>query len=317
MNNDPRSPIQKQFSTDAAPDPQFMREFQEAINSWAEATSAGKTQEAHNVAMQVLLMAGEEALKNPSSSLLLQQEADDLEHKGDWLGAETVRRKVLALEEASGDFGTKAQLDLCQLLRVVGRSDESWQFAVAATASARRTEMFPLIYMALENEARCALDRVNFPRASAAASEAVRIIEPGKMFELMRASALTTLARCLLAANDSAGAELQLLLAWELLEERSSDGMLLPGPIRALANWWEVKSQIEERRGDLGGALAAITRAIEFRRLCEGPYALFALSRTLKRLGEISKAVGDSVGEELVLSEAKCIREGLKLFPNK
>ena len=291
-----------------------MKEFQEVIGSWAEATSAGKTQEANAAAMQALLMAGEEALKNPTPSLLLKQEADDLESKGDWSGAEAVRRKILALEESAGDFGAKAQLDLCQLLRVVGRSDEAWQFALAATASARRTEMFPLIYMALENEARCALDRATLPEALAAASEAVQVIEPGKLSELMRASALTTLARCLLAANDSAGAELQLLNGWELLKERSNDSMRLPGPIRALANWWEVKSQLEERQGDLGGALAAITRAIEFHRMCEGPYALFALARALDRLGEISRATDDLAGEELVLKEAKGIREDLKLF---
>jgi hypothetical protein len=246
--------------------------------------------------------------------LLLQQEADDLERKGDWSGAEAARRKVLALEETAGDFGTKAQLDLCRLLSLVGCGDEAWQFAVAATASARRTEVFPLIYMALENEARCALDRATLPEALAAASEAVQVIEPGKPSELMRASALTTLARCLLAANDSAGAEMQLLMSWELLKARSSDSMLLPGPIRALANWWEVKCQLEERQGDLGGALAAITRAIEFRRQLDGPYALVALARALDRLGEISRATGDSGGEDLVLKESKRIREDLKLL---
>jgi len=293
-----------------------MKEFEKVIGSWAEATSAGKTQEANTVAMQVWLMAAEEALKNPTPSLLLQQEADDLEHKGDWSGAEEVRRKILVLDEACGDFGAKAKLDLCRLLRVVGREDEAWQFAVAATASARRADMFPLVYMALENEARCALDRATLPEALAAASEAVQVIEPGKLSELMRASALITLARCLLAANDSAGAELQLLLSWELLKERSSDGMLLPGPIRALANWWEVKSQRAERQGDLGGARAAIARTIEFRRMNQGPYGFWALARALERLGEISRATGDFAGEELVLSEAQSIRKDLKLVPN-
>ena len=87
-----------------------MKEFQKIIGSWAEATSAGKTQDAHNAAIQVLIMAAEHALKNPTPSLLLQQEADDLEHKGDWSGAEEVRRKILVLDEACGDFGAKAQL---------------------------------------------------------------------------------------------------------------------------------------------------------------------------------------------------------------
>jgi hypothetical protein len=91
---------------------------------------------------------------------------------------------------------------------------------------------------------------------------------------------------------------------------------LLPGPIRALANWWEVKSQLEERQGDLGGARAAITLSIEFRRMRAGPYGLWALARTLERLGEISRATGDFAGEELALKEAKSIRNDLRLSPD-
>ena len=132
----------------------------------------------------------------------------------------------------------------------------------------------------------------------------------------MRGSALTTLARCLLAANDSAGAELQLLNGWELLKERSNDRMLLPGPIRALANWWEVKSQLEERQGDLDEARAAITRAIEFRRQLDGPFARVALAKTLERLGVLASATGDLAGEQLALREAKCIRNDLRLSPD-
>jgi len=289
------------------------------IGSWAEATSAGNTQEAQNAAIMAYRMAEAQALNNPTPSLLLKQEAGDLESKGDWSGAEAVYRKVLALEESTGNFGSIAQahLDLCQLLRLLGRSAEAGQLAVAATASARRTEIFPLIYVTLENEARCALERGALPEARVAAAEALQILEPGKLYELMRARALTTLARCLLATNDSAGAELHLLLAWELLKSHASASLLLPGPTSALANWWEVKSRLEERQGNLPGALAALTHAIEFRRLLGGPYALGALARTLERLGAISRATGDFAGQELVLREAKCIRDGLKLSPNQ
>jgi hypothetical protein len=73
-----------------------------------------KPEEVQNAAMQALLMAGEEALKNPTPSLLLKQEAGDCEDKGDWAGAEAACRKVVALEESLGNFGmiAKAYMDL-------------------------------------------------------------------------------------------------------------------------------------------------------------------------------------------------------------
>ncbi len=293
-----------------------MKGLQEAVGAWAGATEAGKTQEAHAAAMQVLLMAGVEALKHPTPSLLLKQEADDLESQGDWAAAETVRRKILALEEPAGSFGlAKAQMDLSQLLRLVGRLDEAWQLAVAATALARRTELFPLVFMALANEAHCALDQGASPEALVAASEAVQVIEPGKLHEHMRARALTLHARCLLANHDAAGADLHLRLSRELLQPHAGDSML-PGTVGIFANWWEVKSGLAERQGDLEGALAAITRAIEFRRLREGPYALFALARALEELGRFSKATSDFAGEKHALTEAMSIRKDLKLAPS-
>ncbi len=291
-----------------------MKEFEKVIMSYAEAASAGKTEEAHSAALQALIMAGAEALKNPTPALLLREEADDLESKGDWSGAEAVRRKVLALEASSGNLGiaVKAQMELCRLLRSVGRSDEACELASVATDSARRTGIFPLLVMALENEIFCVLDRGDFPKALAAASEAVQVIEPGKLYDQTRAKALTARARCWLANDSLASAETDLASGWELLQAQSGS-CIMPGPIHTLANWWEVRSQFEERQGNLQSAKEAMKRAIEYRRQLQGPYALLVLARALDGFAKISRADGDLSGEEQALNEAKSIREGLHL----
>jgi len=312
MNIDPKNPGEQQAPPQDAAGPPFQEQFQKVIGSWAEATSAGKGEEANAAAMQALMMAAEEAVKNPTPSLLLKQKADDLETQRDWSGAETVRREVLAVEEASGNPGlvAKAQMDLCRLLRFLGRADEAWQFACAATASARRTEILPVLVMALETEAFCALDRGDSARALAAASEAVQFIEPGKVHDGMRAKALATRARCLLANDDSPGAESDLAACWELIQARPHS-LTMPGPILTLANWWEVKSQLEERRGNLEGAREALDRAIAQRRQMQSPFALLALARALEKLGELSRAAKDPAGAERALDEAKSIRKDL------
>jgi tetratricopeptide (TPR) repeat protein len=312
LMEDSRPSTNPQDRSGAAGDPPFMKKFEELIGSWAEATSEGKTEEAYAAAMQALIMAGEDALRNPTPELLLKQEADDLEHMGNWAEAEAVRRKVLSLEETSGNFGliAKAQMDLCRVLRVVGRGEEASQFASAATASARRADIFPVLVMALECEAWCALDRGDSPKALAAASEAMQVFEPGKLFDQMRAKALTNRARCLLANNDSAGAETDLAASWELLQAHAGS-RVMPGPILTLANWWEVKSQLEERQGKLESAREAIARAVEYRRRGESPYALFTLARALQKLGEISRAAGDLAGGDQAFNEAKSIRQRL------
>ena len=293
-----------------------MEEFQKAIVSWKEATSAGKSEEAQTAAMQALNLVAEESLRNPSPSLLLRQEADNLELKCRWSEAEAVRRKVLALEDTTGNFGliAKAQIDLCNLLRLVSRLEEATQLACAATDSARRTGIFPVVVMALRCEVRCSLERGDSTRALAAAEEALNLIEPGNLYDSMRAKALTTRARCLLANNDPTAAGVDLAASWELLQAQSGDWMMnMPGPIWAMASWWEVKSQLERRQGNLDDAREAITRAIDYHRRNDGPYALLALAQALEALGEISKAADDLADEERALDEAKSIRVNLQL----
>ncbi len=314
VSGDDNNPGKLQVPSDDAPDSAFMKKFEEALGTWAEATEADNAEDAQAAAMELLALTADLQLKNPSPDVRLMNEADDLECEGGWGEAEAVRRKVLALEESSGNFGmiAKAQMDLCRSLLQVGRGEEAWQLAGAATVSARRINISLLIVMALLNEAFCALAMEDPGRALAAASEAVQLIEPVKLQANMRAKALTARARCLLATGDPAGAEEDLASAWELLPANPGL-MMMPGPIWTLANGWEAKSRLEHRLGNDFRAREAITLAIEHRRHAEGAHALLALARSLELLGEISRAGGDLAAEEQALHEAKSIREGLHI----
>jgi hypothetical protein len=314
MSNDLNGPDRNEPVPGTAPNPAFMKEFEQTIQSYAKAVSDDRPEDAQNAALQALLMAGEEALRNPTPSLRLKEEVGQCEERGDWADAETACRKVLALEESSGKWGmiAKAEMDLYRLLRLLGRLNEAWEFACRATTSARRTEIFPVLVMALECQVRCALDRGDTAGALTAASEAVQIIEPGELYDQMRARALAARARCSLASGELAAAESDLASSWALLQTRSGTAVL-PGPILTLANWWEVKSELEEQRGSPESAREAMTKAIEYLRQLHGPYALFAVARALTRLSTLLNQAGDSFEAERAADEATAIRRDLRL----
>lgn len=314
MSGDDNSPGKLQVPSDDAPDSSFMKKFEEALGGWAEATKADNAEDAQAAAMQVLARAAEQQFKNPRPDVQLMNEADDLESKGDWAEAEAVRRKVLALEEEAGNFGmmAKAQMDLCRLLRQVGRGEEARRFANAATASARRTKIKLVMVRALLNEAFCALAMKDPASAFAAASKAVELVEPGKLQATTLARALTVRAKCRLASGDPAGAEADLASAWDLLPTNPAS-IIPPGPNWTLASWWEVKCRLEQSLGKDFRAREAISLAIGHHRESEGPHALLALAKALDTLGEICRAAGDVSAEEEALHEAKSIREGLHL----
>lgn len=291
-----------------------MKELESLIKAWTDATSAGNTDEANVKAMEVLCFAAEEALKNPTPLLRLQQEADELESQGNWTDAEAVRRNILTLQQTSENPAilAKAQMDLCGLLRLLNRPEEAARFASAATCAVRPLDIFPLLVLALECESWCALKQGDCSRALALTSEAVGLIEPGKLHDTMRARALTHRARCLVACGDMPGAESDLAASWELIQAGAATPML-PGPIAILANWWEVKGQIEQRQARLASAQVALMRSVEYRRKLENPHASVALVRTLFLLSEVSRAAGDSEAADKALNEARSIRNSLHL----
>jgi hypothetical protein len=69
----------------------------------------------------------------------------------------------------------------------------------------------------LEQQAGCALARSNFAAALDAASEAVAAIEPGRVFDKLRAGAWVARARCRMACGDWSGGESDLAASQALL----------------------------------------------------------------------------------------------------
>jgi tetratricopeptide (TPR) repeat protein len=317
MSDNAEDRIKSELRSRETLDPQFMKEFEKAVQSYGEAVSGERPEEAQNAAMQALFLAGQEALRNPTPSLLLKEKARNCEERGDWVGAEAAYREVLTLEESGGHSGmiAKAHMDLSRLLRSLGRLEEAWQFACQATVEARGTAIFPVLVMALTNESLCALDRQDYARALAAVSEAMQVIEPSKVYDLMRAKTQITRTRCLLVASDLAAADAALALSWETLKKQPAS-RLMQGLTQAHANWWEVKSQLEEQRGNVSGARDAMAKAIEHLRQLQGPYALFALAKALGRASALANLAGESPTAERDASEANGILRDLHLPPD-
>ena len=298
-----------------APDaPEFVKQFEEAIASYARAVEAGHTEQAEAAALHAMTLAAGEAERNPTPSLQLKREAAECENRRDWVGAEAAYRKVLPLEEATGNFGllAKPQMDLAGLLRCLGRVDEAWDFALAATDSARRCDLFPVLVMALECQASCALAKNDPATALAAASEAVQLIEPGKLYDHMRARVLVRRARCLLAVADLPAAETDLAASWKLLHDSKAPGSF-PGPKFTLSLWWEVKSRVLEKQGNLQDACEAIRHCAELRRQLQSPNVTFALVETLERLARLSSSSGATAEAESAQAEAEALRAYLRL----
>jgi tetratricopeptide (TPR) repeat protein len=188
--------------------------------------------------------------------------------------------------------------------------------AASATAAARQAEMFPILVLALENEISCALARQEPQAALTAAIEMVQVIEPGKLYDSMRARALTSHARCLAATGDLAEAESRLAASWDLLQA-SGICQNLPGPIFALANWWEVKSQVLEQQGKIEDAREALTHSINYRRQNDSPYAVFLLIRTQEKSAALSQRAGDLTQAERAAAEANSLWKDLRLAVRK
>jgi tetratricopeptide (TPR) repeat protein len=285
-----------------------MKQFQQAIEAYGAAVESGKTDEAGDAAMNAFMLASMEAMNRPTPSLELALKAQDCENAGEWEGAESAHRARLALEEKTGNNGliTKPNLDLSLLFQLLGKRENAWTFAQAATASARRAGISILTAMALDNEAGCALDRGEAGRAMESVEEALRILEPDKITVQSRARALTMRARCHVAAGRLPEAEADLKSAWELIEA-PAPLRFAAGPVMLRARWWETKAGLLERKGELAEAVTAQRRGVEERRLG----AERTLSGSLHPKAVIAKSLEtlsvllQRAGEEKAATEAR------------
>jgi tetratricopeptide (TPR) repeat protein len=300
----------------SAPPEGFLR----AIEAYRDGATTNNKQQMEAAALNALLLAAEAAQKNPSPSILLKQEAAECETRGDWAGAETCRRKVLAAEEATGKAAlvSKAHQDLSRLFLLLGDLEQAAASAQAATAAARQADLFPVLVMALENEVVCALRRSDSAAALEAAETAVKVVKDELIFDGLRAGALVTRARCRLAAGDLVGAESDLASSRSVLVEQEISP-LFAGAKSRTARWWEVTAALRTQQRDLHGACEACAETVKIHRhvaslpQASGPYPLAALARALERLGEALNAAGKSEGGQAEKTEARRIWSELGL----
>src|SRR5947207_807296 len=107
----------------------------------------------------------------PPPDLVLKEKAAECEAKADWQGAEARYREVLALIGSTGKAHqlSKAHYDLSRLYLLLGDVQKADACGRLATAAAREAGVFPLLVMALENQAWCSLRSLDYPGAVAAA----------------------------------------------------------------------------------------------------------------------------------------------------
>ena len=306
-------------------DPAFTAEFTKAVEAYGKAASAGQTEQAEAAALQMLSLAGEEAEHNPSPELLLTEQARVCEERGAWGDAEALYRKLLAMAGASDEAShTKhgqifqAHRHLCNLFLLLGEYAKAGESAAAALVAARAAELSPLLIWALDLNAYCALRLQDRPSALAMAAEAVRTVEPGPLYDTLRAGAWVSRARCRVLAGDDDLAEQDLLASQPILFGKGLFDMAAGLHSRA-ASWWEVRASLCERRGDWSDALEAWTRAVECRRHVaslphvQSPHTLAALARTLLRLGAALREHGDEQEAGRILTEGSNIWQELGL----
>jgi hypothetical protein len=108
-----------------------------------------------------------------------------------WRGREYTYRELIALQEQTGKPGqtTKPFMDLSRLFYLLGRWEEACACAQAATESARGSDISTLLAMAADNQAACSMPQGKPEQGLAAAEEALRVIDPGKMGDLIVTSA--------------------------------------------------------------------------------------------------------------------------------
>jgi tetratricopeptide (TPR) repeat protein len=292
------------------------------FSEYSEALEEGRTTDAENVAVEVLALASRHVADQPSPDLALRTEATRSEDEADWAGAEKAYRQILALPEAASNHFLRyhAHADLSALYGLLGRSHEALEEARAGTAAARCEELRPLLGMALEAQACCALRSKQTAEARAAVQEILDKSQAAATENLQRARALVLRAACSVASSDWPAAVADLKASWNLLEPQASS-TLLAGVHSAVARWWAVTARLRLTRGDMKGAAAAWQEAVERRRhvttlpQLEGPYPRNALAQMLHVLGRALMAVGDSAGAEHAFTESRAIRQAIGLSP--
>lgn len=304
---------------DPSDDSTSLQEAGALLEAYREAMQQGHHEQAEAFAIQVLAFASEQVGKEPSQDLLLAEEAHQWEAEGQWGKAEAAYRQALALAEAEGSpmMEYNAHDDLSGLYSFLGQEERAFAEAEAAAKAARRVKMVPLLSMALDGQARCALSIGNPSLALSLMNELLALLpKKDRMKDLSRARALTLRARCYVEIGQWEQVQADLEAAWPLLEPLSGS-VMMAGVQSGLANWWSVTATLRHRQGDFAGAAEAMREAVTYRRRVsqapqlEGPYKFSHLANSLHKLGLALLAIEDVKGAEAAFQECRAIRQAI------
>ena len=291
-------------------------EFERLLKAFHSAQERGDFEQAESIGVQCLVFASEEAERNPTESLRLVQEAHEHEDAARWEQAEAAHRRALALAQAEGNEAMifKAHDDLRSLYAICGTADKALQEARAVLEAARKTDMAPLLLMALGGLFQCHVMKGDMTSAAATAEEAVQITPAEKMYDGQRARALLMRARCRLEQGQVSQAEHDLEVAWRILAPQAKAAMLA-GVQGSLAVWWEITARIRTQSKDFAAAAQAMGQAVEFRRTVsqlpqlEGPHKQYALARVLQDYSVALLAEGKVEAVTAAFNESRNIQQ--------
>lgn len=291
-------------------------QFTRLLEDFHAAQERGDFERAESIGIQCLAFAAEEAAKNPSEDLRLVMEAREHEDAARWEQAEAAHRRALALAEAAGHEGKKfkAHDDLSSLFAIRGMADKALQEAQAALEAARKSEITPLLSVALSGLFECLLTKGDMMSAAATAEEAIQVTPVGKMFDVLRARALLMRARCRVELGQVSQAEQDLEVAWRILAPQAKATMF-SGIQSRLAVWWEITARIRTQAKDFAAAAQATGKAVEFRRLVSqlpqlaGPHKHHALAKALQEYSVALLAAGEVEAATEAFDESREIQQ--------
>lgn len=302
--------------------PEEAARFAGLIGIYEDALRENRTEDAENAMLEILELAAEWADNDHSPEIRLKEEATHCENRGDWEGAEAAYRRMVALADAGPHplQQCRDRYELAVFLTLVGRNEEALREAQVAAAFARQVDLRPLIAMALECVANCALAVGRIEEARRAAEESLTCLGTDPLFSLQRARGLILRARCAVASNVETAAESDLDEAWQILAPLSNSWIMAAGR-GGLAAWWSCTARLRQRQGDREGAEAAAGAAVErWRRLgglphLEGVYVRNALAQSLHFHGQTLADAGLPYQAEEAFAESRDIRKALRLPP--
>lgn len=291
------------------------------LGAYTDALEAGRMEDAEAAVMEFLALAAQ-IPDEPTPESVLLDEAGRCEANADWAGAEAAYRWMLerARENANDTTQFRAHSQLAMLHGLLGRHEAALEEARAAVAAARRADLSPLLFMALDDQALYALRTDRLPEALGAVFEALERMEDGTLYDLPRGSALALRGACRAALGEWPAAERDLEVSWARSQPRAAMAMAA-GVHGILARWWAVTARLRGAQGDAKGAAEGWQEAVARSRhvaalpQVSGPKAQSAVARMLHGLGHALMAQGSHYFADEALTESRSLRQAVGLPP--